>query len=158
GTGLLEWVEEQVEPRPRLNGQNAEFGRAPLYPGQRQRATVTDEMCDRMVRWYGIGNQVVDPSVADERFLSAGREASFVAVRTKIQALDVDWFRSLDEYYFRSRFQRWAGIDYTAVGHTRTILTPFCHPAYLAWIRTCDPVERRGSRVFATMFEQLDPQ
>ena len=157
GTGVLDWIEQQVERFPRFNGQNSEFGRAHLYPGQRQQGAITDERVDRLATWRIMQNHSTDPVVLAPAFREAGREAALVALRHQFRAFDVDWLRALDEYYFLSRMQRWAGIDYTAAGYERVVLSPFFHPDYLHWVRTCDPHDRRASRVFASMFDLLDP-
>ncbi len=157
GTGVLEWIEAQVPQVPRFNGQNSEFGRAHLYPGQRQRGPITDERVDKLARWRIMQNHATDPTVLQCAFTDAGRTAAFVALRVQFDRFNVDWLRSLDEYYFLSRMQRWAGIDYTAAGYDRVVLSPFFHPAYLSWVRACDPADRRASRVFAAMFDRLDP-
>jgi asparagine synthase (glutamine-hydrolysing) len=158
GTGVLDWIESKVDQVPRFNGQNSEFGRAHLYPGQRQQGRITDERVDRLARWRIMQNHSTDAVVLGDAFVEAGRQAALVALREQFRRFDVDWLRSLDEYYFLSRMQRWAGIDYTAAGYERVVLSPFFHPGYLAWVRACDPADRRASRVFAAMFDLLDPE
>ena len=157
GTGVLDWIESQIDQVPRFNGQNSEFGRAHLYPGQRQQGAITDERIDRLARWRILQNHNTDPVVLTDAFADAGREATLGALREQFARFEVDWLRSLDEYYFLSRMQRWAGIDYTAAGYDRVVLAPFFQPDYLAWVRACDPADRRASKIFAAMFDQLDP-
>jgi asparagine synthase (glutamine-hydrolysing) len=157
GTGVLDWIESQVPRVPRLNGQNAEFGRAHLYPGQRQHDHVTGQMVDRLARWRIIQNHSTDDLVLSAEFNGMRTEEALASLREQFRLLDVDWLRSLDEYYFQSRMERWAGIDYTAAGHDRVILSPYFSAGYLEWVRGCDPHDRRASRVFAAMFDRLDP-
>ena len=156
GTGVLDWIEGQVDQVPRLNGQNAEFGRAHLYPGQRQHEVVTEQLVDRLARWRIMQNHSTNSEVLSAEFDATRGDLALASLQEQFRRLDVDWMRSLDEYYFQSRMERWAGIDYSAAGYDRVVLAPFFHPAYLGWVRGCDPHDRRASRVFAAMFDRLD--
>gem|GEM_PF-921314 len=156
-TGVLDWVASQVEQRPRFSGGNAEFGRAHLYPGNSQKDEITDEMVERLARWRIMANHSADAMVLSDAFVASGREAALRSLGQDIRSYQVDWLRSLDEYYSRSRFQRWAGIEYTGAGYDRVVLAPFTQLAYYDWVRHCDPNDRRASRVFAAMFDLLDP-
>ena len=142
---------------PRLNGANAEFGRANFYPGNRAQDEVTDRVVERLARWRVMENHGTDPVVLSDEFTAAARDATMTALKQDLRGYGVDWLRALDEYYFLSRVQRWAGIEYTGSGHDRVVLSPFTHPRYVDWVRRCDPRDRRASKVFASTFDLLDP-
>ncbi len=157
-TGVLDWVNSQIELRPRLNGANAEFGRANFYPGNRAQAEVTDRVVERLARWRVMENHGTDPVILSDGFTAAARDATLRSLKQDLRRFGVDWLRTLDEYYYLSRVQRWAGIEYTGSGSDRVVLSPFAHPDYVDWVRRCNPRDRRASKVFASAFDLLDPE
>ena len=150
------WVEARVEQVPRLTGANGEFGRGFFYPGQREHGSATDDLVAGLVRWRLFTNNAVDPAILKPEFAAAARDHATKQVRSIFGGLSGSWLRTTDEYYLAQRMQRWAGIEYTASGRTRTILAPYFDPRYLAWARRATPEQKRGDRLFTAVLAGLD--
>jgi asparagine synthase (glutamine-hydrolysing) len=154
GVAALDWVERQVEARPRLSGHGGELARGAYYM-QRQHPQVRPELVDRLARWWVLSNPVPDkvlaPEFAAESRLRIGRQ-----LREIFASYQSDWLTATDEFYLRERLHRWAGLTMTDAAMSRVIANPLLDPNVLALARTVPPEHRAGSRYAVRVLDHLD--
>ncbi len=157
GRGVLEWVNSQVDQRPRLSGQNGEYIRGFYYPGQPDASQVTPQLVASLARWRMWTNQGVDLSLLTPEFRDQIQTSCLEDLNRILQSYGTGWLLGTDEFYLMERMGRWVGMDYSAATLERVVLAPFFHPAFVEWARTIPAIYRGGSSLSATMLEVLDP-
>ncbi len=155
--GVLEWVQGQLDDRPRLTGQNGEFARGFFYPGQPSAPATTPALAEALAKWRIMVNDAVDGELFAagdaKEFRGQAVEATcdFFAQRTEA------WLDATDEYYLDQRMQHWVGLGYSSVSQRRPVLSPFFHPSFLEWSRRVRPEHKHGSGVFCELISHFDP-
>lgn len=157
GRGVLEWVNSQVDQRPRLSGQNGEYIRGFYYPGQPDASSVSPRLVESLARWRMWTNQGVDLSLFTPEYRERIQSHCLESLNQILCSYGDGWLLSTDEFYLKERMGRWVGMDYSASSLERVVLAPFFHPAFVDWARPIPPIHRRGSRLSAAMLEVMDP-
>lgn len=154
--GVLDWIEERLEGRSRITGQNGEFARGFYYAGQRAHSTTTRARVARLARWRIFANERVDEALFAPGFLGDVESSTIRLLQQLFRSYDTDWLRSTDAFYLNERMQRWVGTGYTASCTRRQILSPFFDPSFINWSRDAPAKMKRGSRLFAGVLCHLD--
>lgn len=154
----LDWVEERIGSAPRLSGQNGELARGFYYAGQRDWRSSGDRLVSALARWRILTNDPVDASVFAGGVAEEQRALVVARLQRTFTPYVGGWLRATDEFYLRERMASWLGAEWSASCLDRTILAPFFHPDYVDWARSCDPLYKRGSRVFSAVMQRLDPE
>ncbi len=157
GRGVLEWVNSQIDQRPRLSGQNGEYIRGFYYPGQPDAASVSPHLVNSLARWRMWTNQGVDLSLFTPEYRERIQTYCLENLNLILRKYDTSWLLSTDEFYLNERMGRWVGMEYSAATLERDVLAPFFHAAFVDWARPIPPVFRRGSGLSAALIEALDP-
>jgi asparagine synthase (glutamine-hydrolysing) len=157
-TGVLIWVESQVEQGPRFNGINGEYGRGRFYAAQPSRSTFTDKHVEQLARWRIFANDAVDPALFQNGFIEDARSETIRMLQDEFRSYDAPWLRTTDDHFLYGRMQRWTGIEFSASCMERPILAPFFCLPFLAWSCRLDEQQKRGSKYFSAVIEDLDPE
>jgi len=157
GRGVLDWVNSQVDQRPRLSGQNGEFIRGFYYPGQPDADSVNSRLVNSLAHWRMWTNQGVDLSLLTPAYRERIQGSCLARLKEIFQSYGTGWLLSTDEFYLMERMGRWVGMDYSAACQERVVLAPFFHPAFVEWARRLPTTCRRGSQISAAMLERMDP-
>jgi asparagine synthase (glutamine-hydrolysing) len=155
-TGVLDWVEGQIDHGPRFNGNNGEYASGRYYALQRS-GEVTRSRVERLARWWIFANDMIDPWIFAEGVLDHAREATVSRMETEFRSYGADWYRTTDDHYLYSRMQRWCGSDFSTSAHQRPILSPFFCAPYLQWARRLSADQKRMARIFSGMLQNLNP-
>lgn len=153
---VLDWVEEQAGPGPRLSGQNGEFARGFYYGGFRDHPEPTDRLIARLAQWRLCTNDVVAPGLLRPGARRAASAAVESSARATIEGLGLPWLAATDELYLRERMQRWVGVAYSSASARRPVLAPFFDERFLEWARGTSARRKRGSRAMAEALVALD--
>jgi asparagine synthase (glutamine-hydrolysing) len=155
---VLEWVQAQLDDRPRLTGQNGEVARGFYYPGQPAAPETTQALVEALARWRLLVNDAVDVELLDPGFAADCRAEALRTTQGIFAEYGGAWLDATDRFYLEQRMQHWVGVGYSSVAPRRVVLSPFFHPAFLSWAWRVPPQHKRGSAVFCEMVSQLDPQ
>lgn len=156
--GVLSWVESQVGQGPRFNGINGEYARGRFYAAQRERSPFTDNQVEQLARWRIFANDAVDPALFRTGFIEDARSESIRMLQEEFRGYGTDWLRATDDHFLFGRMQRWTGIEFSTSGMGRPILAPFFCGPFLAWSCRLDEGQKRGSRIFSAVIEEMDPE
>lgn len=156
-SGVLDWAEDMLPQRPRLTGQNGEYGRGFYHPGQRDHRGVDDRLVDRLARWRLFANERVDPRLLTPEFREHARAWTLDYLRRAFRSYGRPWLESTDEYYFDERIRRWVGAGYAAAATSRPVVAPYLHERYRWWVNATRAVDRSESQLFARVLAALDP-
>ena len=157
-SAALEWVEAKIDQGPRFTGQGGELYRGEYYPGQRPHDQVTPSLVERLASWRLFTNQPVDTALFAAEFLADGRSDALRAVRIALGDVEDGWLRACDELYLRVRMRHWTGRDFSRASVSRIILAPYFDAQMIAWGRRAAPSDKRRSRLFNAVLEQLDAE
>jgi len=155
GAAVLNWVERQVDPGPRLGGHGGELARGAYYL-QRQHPRVEPVLVDRLARWWVWANAVPDEVLVPE-FAAESREHTSRRLHEIFAGYQTDWLTAADEFYLTERLHRWAGLTLTDAATSIVVANPLLDPGVLAVARTVPPEDRMGSRYAVRVLDRLDP-
>ncbi|MFI7284540.1 asparagine synthase-related protein [Micromonospora chersina] len=154
--GVLDWVESQVEPGVRINGQGGEACRGSYHMGQRQHPRPDPALVDRLARWWFMTNEAVNPKALVPDFAERAQAQGIAAIRAAFAAYDTDWFTAIDHFFLNERVHRWVGINFSGACLDRTIVSIYLDPRFLAIAHAVPPSVRGGSGFAARVLERLD--
>lgn len=154
--GVLDWVEKQFGPGPRLTGQNGEFARGFYYPGQPNWRAVNKPLIAALGRWRIFTNDPVDPDLFAADLRQDRQSWAMERLYESIPRHEGGWLNAVDEYYLHERMRNWLGAEWSASSMDRPLLAPFFHSDYVAWARSCPPAQKRSSRIFCRVLGALD--
>jgi len=153
--GMLRWAESRVgDDRPRLSGQNGEFGRGFYYAALPRWIPNVDSSVRALGRWRVLANDRVDAELLRPEALAHAEHEALAALRRLVRP--GPFLASTDELYLDMRMGRWLGPAYTVASRSRAVLAPFLDDRYLSWVRSVSPTRRRGSRALAAVLHELD--
>jgi asparagine synthase (glutamine-hydrolysing) len=156
--GVLDWVEAQVEPGVRVNGQGGEMCRGSYHMGQRQHARPEQALIDRLARWWFMTNDATSSVALVPEFAARAQAEGIGAIRAAFAGYDTDWLTAIDEFFLQERVHRWVGINFSGACLDRTIVSIYLDPRFLAIARSVPPTVRSGSGYAARVLERLDPE
>jgi asparagine synthase (glutamine-hydrolysing) len=156
--GVLDWVEAQVEPGVRVNGQGGEMCRGSYHMGQRQHPRPEEALVDRLARWWFTTNDATSAAALVPEFAAHAQVEGIAAIRAAFAGYRTDWLSAIDEFFLRERVHRWVGINFSGACLDRTIVSIYLDPRFLAIARSVPPTVRSGSGYAARVLERLDPE
>jgi asparagine synthase (glutamine-hydrolysing) len=152
---VLKWAESRVaDDRPRLSGQNGEFGRGFYYALLPRWTPNVDASVRALGRWRAFANDRVDDELLRSEVRARAEDEALATLRRLIPP--GPFLASTDELYLDMRMARWLGPTYTVASRSRIVLAPFLDDRYLSWVRSVSPTRRRGSRALAAVLHELD--
>lgn len=152
---VLRWAESRVaDDRPRLSGQNGEFGRGFYYALLPRWTPNIGASVRTLGRWRAFVNDRVDDELLRPEARAHGESEAIAALRRLVP--QGPFLAATDELYLDMRMARWLGSAYTIASRSRAVLAPFLDDRYLSWVRSVNPTRRRGSRALAAVLHELD--
>ena len=116
---VLKWAESRVaDDRPRLSGQNGEFGRGFYYALLPRWTPNVAASVRALGRWRVFANDRVDDELLRPEARARGENEATAALRRLVPR--GPFLASTDELYLNMRMTRWLGPAYTIASRSRS--------------------------------------